>query len=388
MNKFFFLLILFAAIKAGAQTSALAIADSLFALGNYSKTIKELEKIPEKSDAVRFRMAKSYEAGGNYDAALDNYSIVVANDPQKVLAASAYGKLLKITGQLQKADTVFLQLTKRFPENASFQYQRGLIKEKQKDSTALTFFSRAAMLDKNHQPAHYKLAKHFLSKGKFSASESMSRRGLESNPNYVALTSILAQALYHQQKYPGAIEQFEKLVQLGEGSEFIHSKLGMTWEKRRRFEKAIMQYNLALGYEDQNFVTHYRLGKLYAYIDDYKKSEQHLLASLLLKDVSLDPEYFSLGLTYKLMEKPKMALEYFNMAFEENPDNERAMYERAIAADSYYRDLKTRLNYYQAYLNKYEKSGYRELVYLAKRRVKDIREEMHLAAANNSDTAN
>jgi len=87
-------------------------------------------------------------------------------------------------------------------------------------------------------------------------------------------------------------------------------------------------------------------------------------------------------------EAQTSALAIASKAIEENPDNERAWYERAIAADSYYKDLETRLNYYQAYLNKYEDTGYSELVYLAKRRIKDIREEMHLAVEERDTMAN
>lgn len=379
VNRFLFLII-FLAFKAGAQTSALSIADSLYAVGDYREAVQALEHISQKSDAVHLKLAKSHEAGGNYKAALVHYALVVERDPQKILAALSYGKLLKKAGQLQKADTVFLQLTEKYPKNASFQYQRGLIKEQQKDSTTMSFFMRATMLDKTHQAAHFKLAKDFLSKAKFSSAEYMSRRGLESNPNYVSLISILAQALYHQEKYAEAIEHFERLVELGEGSEFVHSRLGQAWTKGRNYDKAIEEYQRALDFEDKNFVTHHRLGKLYALTEDYEKSEMHLLMSIILKDVSLDEEYYSLAMTYRLSKDFKKALEYFDKALQENPDNEQALYERAIAADSYFADLETRLNYYQAYLNKYEESGNKKLVRLADRRVKDIREEMHLTA--------
>ncbi|HSM63449.1 MAG TPA: hypothetical protein VK833_05875, partial [Gillisia sp.] len=72
------------------------------------------------------------------------------------------------------------------------------------------------------------------------------------------------------------------------------------------------------------------------------------------------------------------ALQYFNSALEENPDNERALYERAIAADNYFKDKQAVLNYYQAYLSKYSKKGNDGLIYLAEIRIKDIKEELHL----------
>ena len=112
----------------------------------------------------------------------------------------------------------------------------------------------------------------------------------------------------------------------------------------------------------------------------YNSSEGHLLTAILLKAVTLDEEFTSLGLTYKLLEEPKKALAYFDRAVEENPDNERAMYERAIAADSYYKDLETRLKYYEAFLKRFEEYGSPNLVALARYRAKDLREEIHLKA--------
>ena len=380
MNKFFFLLFLFIATKAEAQTSALAIADSLYAVGNYSEAIEELERSDSKSEAVLLKLAQAQKASGNMVAALDNYRTVMKLNPKRVLTAVAYGKLLSSTGNLQEADSILSQLTVNHSMNAEFHYQLGLIREKRKDSTAMKHYNFAILLQKNHQQALAKVAKSALVRGKLVRAERLSKQGLETNPTNLTLLSILAQAYYFQKEYKLAIEEFEKLVGLGAGSEFIHSRLGTSYYHLQNYDKAIAHFNSALDYEDENHATHYSLGKLYALKGAYEDSERHLLFAILLKDVSVDEEFASLGLTYKLSEKPKEALTYFNKALEENPDNERAMYERAIVADSYFKDLQARLNYYQAYVERFEELGSKNLLLLAKRRIKDIREEMHMTA--------
>ena len=120
-------------------------------------------------------------------------------------------------------------------------------------------------------------------------------------------------------------------------------------------------------------------GKLYALIGDLDKSETHLLMSILIKKQPVDAEYLSLGLTYKMQEKYKDALDYFNKALEENPDNERALYERAVAADNYLEDDSTVIKYYLAYFNKYESIGNEGMLYRAKTRASDLKKKMHLA---------
>ncbi len=384
-SNIFFLLLLLTAIKAEAQTSALANADSLFAVGNYFEAIEELEKFGDKSEAILLRLAQAQTVNGNMAAALTNYNSVLESNPERVLTAVEYAKLLSSTGKLKEADSIFKQLVKQYPMNANFHYQLGLVREQQKDSTAMTHYSITILLQKDHQKALAKVAKRALVSGELIKAEKLSKQGLETNPSNRTLLSILAQAYYFQKAYQPAIDEFEKLVAMGEGSEFIHTRIGTSYFHLNNYDLAILNFNAALDYEDENHATHYSLGKLHALKGDYKNSEKHLLLAILLKDQAMDEEYTSLGLTYKFSEQPKKALEYFIRALEENPDNERALFERAIAADSYYKDLKTRLKFYEEYLAKYEISGDSHLRRLAQRRVKHIREEIHLAASAAED---
>ncbi|RKS55897.1 Flp pilus assembly protein TadD [Gillisia mitskevichiae] len=364
--------------KVGAQTPTIAIVDSLYAIGNYTEAIQQLEDLNENSDAVQLRLAKAYVASGDLDSAINTYKVIVLQNPNKLLSAIDYGELLIKAGELSSADSLFVLLSSKYPKIASFQFQRGIIKEKQKDSTYIAFLERTIEIDPNHQQALYKLAKDALSKRNFPLAEELSLQGLGINPSNASLLSILAQTYFNENSFFLAITPFEKLLELGQGNEFVHSKLGYCYYNENNFKDAIEQYKLALEYEDRNSDTHYNLGKLYARQGDLKTSETHLLMALLIKKQPVDAEFLSLALTYKLQEDYEKALKYFNSALEENPDNERALYERAIAADNYFKDKKAVLNYYQAYLSKYSKKGSEELIYLAEIRIRDIKEELHL----------
>ncbi|MDT0643855.1 tetratricopeptide repeat protein [Zunongwangia sp. F363] len=379
MNKLFLLFIVYlTACGAGAQTSALALSDSLYAVGKYAEAIKVAGNT-QPSEAVFLKLAKYYKADGDYGAALDNYRKVLAENPNRLLTAIDYGQLLLRSGNLPQADSLFSGLAKAYPKNASFQYQLGLIKEKQKDSAAMAHYYTAVSLDKEHKAALYKVARHALKSGKYTLAEHFCLQGLKANPGNRPLLSILAQTYSALHLYEEAIPQYEKLLELGEESEFIYSKVAFAYYQIEAYQQAIQNYQQALTFEDRNAATHYSLGKLYALIGDLEKSETHLLMSILIKKQPIDAEYLSLALTYKEMEKYKDALEYLEKALEENPENERALYERAIAADNYFEDLETRMNYYKAYLNKYDPQGNEGMIYLARNRVSDIKKEMHMA---------
>ena len=376
--KIFTFLFLAATLCSNAQPSALAVADSLYAVGDYSNAIKTLENTEPKTEQVYLKLAKAFQATGNLKEAEINYEIVLKKNPERILTKIDHAKLLMKIGELNKADSIFSRLAKDYPKNAEFQYQLGLIKEQQQDSTAGIYFKNTIQLAPTHQEALFKLAKDELQHREYGMAINYSLIGLSGNPANVSLRSILAQSYFNQKFYDKAIPEFEKIIELGQGNEFVHSRLGFSYYQLSDFLNAIDHYKTALNFEDRNSDTHYNLGKLYASTGDLEKSEIHLLMAILIKKQPVDAEFLSLGLTYKLQKDYKKALEYFNNSLEENPDNERALYERAIAADNYFKDLGTKINYYVGYLNKFEAKGNQDLIYLAKTRLKDLRKDQHL----------
>lgn len=378
MSKYGIILLVLIVFKAEAQTSALAVADSLYSVGDYSEAIKTLERTEPKTEQVYLKLARAFQAQGNLKEAGANYEIVLEKNPERILTKIDHAKLLMKTGEMNKADSIFSVLAKNYPKNGGFQYQLGLIKEQQQDSTAITYFKNTIQLEPMHQDALFKLARAELQGREYGMAVNYSLMGLSANPGNVSLRSILAQSLYNQKFYDKAIPEFEKIIELGQGNEFVYSRLGFSYYQRSDFFNAIDHYKEALNFEDRNSDTHYNLGKLYAITGDLEKSEIHLLMAVLIKKQPVDAEFLSLGLTYKLQKNYKKAIEYFNNSLEENPDNERALYERAIAADNYFKDLETRINYYELYLKKFETEGNEDLIYLAKTRLKDLRKDQHL----------
>ena len=364
--------------KAGAQPSALAVADSLYAVGDYSQAIKTLMRTEPKTEQVYLKLARAFQAKGNLKEAGTYYEIVLKKNPEQILTKIDHAKLLMKIGKLNKADSIFSRLAKNYPKNAGFQYQLGLIKEQQQDSTAGIYFKNTIQLEPMHQDALFKLAMDELQHREYGMATNYSLIGLSGNPGNVSLRSILAQSYYNQKFYDKAIPEFEKIIELGQGNEFVHSRLGFSYYQLSDFLNAIDHYKKALNFEDKNSDTHYNLGKLYAITGDLEKSEMHLLMAVLIKKQPVDAEFLSLGFNYKLQKDHKKSMEYFNSALMENPENERALYERAIAADNYFKDLGTRINYYEIYINKFEAEGNKDLIYLAKTRLKDLRKDQHL----------
>ena len=255
-----FPILLFAALKAGAQTPALSIADSLYAVGDYDEAISTLSQITPATEAVDLRLAKAYQARGANKEAKKHYEKVLALNEEKLLPLLDYAGLLEKTGEVQKADSVFSRLIHRFPRNASFHYRLGLVREKQNDSTAINSFYLTVLLAPSHQQALFKIAKDALRVGRFPTSERYSLQGLKHHPSNPGFLSLLAQTYYHQARYDLAAENFALLLEQGEESEFIYSALGKSQSSLGKYEKAIENFLKALKYEEHQEDNHFSLG--------------------------------------------------------------------------------------------------------------------------------
>lgn len=379
MDRFLIAICLLISLKAGAQTPALAVSDSLYAVGNYQEAVNRLQNISPKPEKILLKLAKAQKANGQLNQALFNYKKVLVENPGRIITAIDYGELLVDTGNLKSADSLFKGLIDQYPNNASFQYRMGLIKEKQQDKMAEHYFYKTIGLDSFHQAALYKISKLELQRKRIGNAIKLSSKGLEKNPNNPSLLSILGQAYSANAQYKKAIPVFEKLIELNRDSEFIFSRLGFAYLRMGDLKKAKENFIKALEFNDRNYTNHFNLGKIYTRLRDYKKSEQHILMAILLKKLPVDAEFLSLGITYKKQENFKDALLYFNKALEENPENERALIEKALAADAYYKDKQMVLGYYQAYIDKYESIGNSQMLGLAKYRISDLKKELHMA---------
>ena len=362
-----------------SQEDPIKTADSLSAVGEKAAAIKLLENLEPKSETVYLKLARIQQANGQNEDALHNYKNVLDQNPEKILTAVDYGELLMESGKLDAADSLFSDLSEKYPENAGFIYRIGLAKEKKKDSIAIKYFFKTLSKDFTHQGALYKAAKYSLKNGKSYNAISFCNSGLKERPNNVSLLSILGQSYSKSLQFEKAIEPYEKLIALGKDSEFILEKLAKAYRVTNQTRKAIETYNKMLDINDMNSAVHSNLGALYLETNEVEKAQQHFTMALLIKKQPVDREYLNIGLTFKRMEDFKSAFKNFESALEENPENERALLERAIAADAYFEDQDSVLKLYEAYLEKYAENGRKDMLSVAKYRISQLKSDIHQA---------
>ena len=363
--------------KTEAQTSVLSDADSLFATGNYSKAIEHY-KAYNKPSEVYERIAKSYLALGNYDEALSNYSNALEAHPENVLLKFDYAKLLRSTKNYKESALFFDELVYADYKNSNYQYELGVTLENLNDSTAMNHFRTAFELDNTHQKAIYKIARDLLIDRKHDESLKYIGIGLQSYANNSELISLKAQNLYWMQDYREAAKWFEKLIALGESSQFIHESLSTCYAKHFDYKNAVEQGLLALKY-DQNFKNLYNQGELYQGLEDFEKAAEYMILALEIKDVPLNEEYKKLGYVLNRQGKHKEAMDALNKSLKYNPNDETTQFYLLMAKDKSYQNIDARIKLYEDFQTKNPKHNYN---FWVDRRIKELKEEKFMKSTD------
>ncbi|WP_418636264.1 tetratricopeptide repeat protein [Winogradskyella sp.] len=373
MKLFLGLLTVVFTLNLNAQNSKTK-ADHLYSNGNFSKAIevyKSLENLEEVYDDI----AKAYMAIGNYGEALNNYEKAIQANEDDLLLQYEYAKLLARTKQYKDANQRFSNLIASDSLNPNYYYELGVVLEKQKDTTALQQFQKTFKLDATHQKAIFKIAKHHLIKRNFIEAHRYIDKGLESYKNNIELISLKAQTYYHQDYYTHAVVWFNKLLDLGEKSEFIHEKLSLSYAQNSDYEDAIYHRKQALKYNPNDASAIFVIGTYYERLSDFENAEAYISKAIKLQDRSLADEYQRLGTLYNRQKKYDQAIKAFQKSLKEDPFNIMAEFYILRTKDEYYADTDSKIKLYEQFIEKKAKSPF--LSY-AKGRLKELKQEKFL----------
>ncbi len=377
MKKIFvlFLLIFF---KAGAQTSALSVADSLYALGNYASAINEYAKAGDKKASLQ--IARAYNVIGNYDKSVAQYTSILESNPKFDLARFELGKLLLKTKSFGPALDEFNVLTASKQENPEYYYYLGRTYESVKNADkANKAFKAAVAMDSTHLRSLYALGKYYVGQEIKDSALVYIDKGLRFYKDDVAMINLKALAFYNNGQFQLAIPHFERLLELGETKPFVFEKLAFCYFRNWEPQKALETYHKLTSFPDKLATAYAGLGQVYFEEKELDSAQYYIEKSIEERMVLFPQEYASLGRIARLKGQTKKSMDYYEMAWEENKDDYRNYYLVCILADEYYKDPKTRLNYYAKLLKMYP-----DIVPFLKERVKkrisEIKEEIHFAS--------
>ncbi|WP_420571890.1 tetratricopeptide repeat protein [Kordia sp.] len=362
--------------KVEAQTSTLAIADSLYQFGNYSKAIKIYQE--QKPNAyTNVQIAKAYKALGNSKKAIKSYEKVLKLDAENVLVLYDYGRLLFTAGKLDKSLVIFEKLKLKDTLNPNFHYQVGLVKEALQQEDFISAYETAFALDGQHQKSIYKLIKHAIEAKDFEKAKNIITVGLTNNESDAKIIGYNAQLFYAQKEFGKALLWFQRLIHLNKATRYVYEKAAFSAYRIRQIEKSIAYYEEALKRDRGNYFYHSQLAKLYYQDEVPEKAEHHASQAIVGKMTDPSGDYYILGMVHFDRKEFRKAMKLLNMALEENPDYELAQLRLAQVADNYYSDLGAKLKMYERFIEKFPKAKL-EMRKIANVRIRQLKEEIHL----------
>ncbi|MGN7515192.1 MAG: tetratricopeptide repeat protein [Allomuricauda sp.] len=377
--KKIFVLFLFILFKAGAQTSALTVGDSLYALGNYIAAINEYAKVGD-DEKSSLQIARSYNTIGNYDKSIAQYTAILDNNPEFVLARFELGKLLLKTKNYGPALEMFHVLVESEQKNPEYFYYLGRTYESVKQTDrATTAFKTAVEKDSTHLRSLYSLGKYYVGQEIKDSALVYIDKGLRFYENDVAMINLKALAFFNNGQFQLAIPHFERLLDLGEEKPFVYEKLAYCYFRNWEPEKALEAYRKLSSFPDKLSAAYSGLGEVYFEEKELDSAQYYIKKSIEERMASFPQEYASLGRIARLKGQTKKSMDYYVKAWEENKDNYYNYYQVCVLADEYYKDPKTRLNYYEKLLEMYP-DLVPFLMERTKNRIKEIREEIHFAS--------
>ena len=195
MLKKLTILILCIQFNAEAQTSALAIGDSLFANGKYTRAIEQYQNHPNQNE-VYDRIAKAYLAIGNFGKALENYRKSSEANPDNALIKFEYAKLLSRSKKYNEAFSAFKK---------DFGPQRQ---------------SNSLKMIRNNKKLHF-----YLNSGTVKLSTIHSFKGWESETIVLILENFNFQLTFDEILYTGITRSRANLILINYGNKDYNDKL-------------------------------------------------------------------------------------------------------------------------------------------------------------------
>ncbi|MCL5247186.1 hypothetical protein M4I21_15290 [Cellulophaga sp. 20_2_10] len=371
------LIVLFMFLKAGAQTSAFNVADSLYNTGSYTAAINEYAKINNTS--ANLQIAKAYNAIGNYDKAIAQYSTVVTRDTSLVVARFNLGKLYLKTNKYKQATMLFGNLVQISKTNPEFSYNlaRAYSGIKQ-DATSVLWYKKALEIDSTHLRSLQRLSVYYVAEHENDSVVKYADKGLRIFENDPVLIKVKALALFNKDNFKESALWYEKLLNLGKIEKQTYNRLGYAYDKLEKYKKSIENYKFLLSYDDEDVKILRTISEVYRKDKELDSATVYIHKAIAAHTYSLDEEYQVAARIAVDKQDYKTAIKYYNMAFDEDPTNPSYLYQASIYADKFYKDPKVKLNYYTQLKQKSASKGVKNqyFVKFAEKRISELKSEI------------
>lgn len=250
-------------------------------------------------------LASAYANMHRYTEALNAYKVAIGLDPNDEMIHHQLGNVYSKRGEHAAAVRHQLQAIAIAPEFASAHYQLGLLYAEEKRWTdAIASYQAAYVHDETLAEALYNLAQAYLRVGDTSAAREQMARF---EKRKAALTPL------HQLR--GALQRTQDTTERTQ----ILVNIGRFYLKDGHYEKAVSEYQKAVGMDPQLASAYNGLGLAYTMLERYSEAVIAQRKALELQP-DLAKAYAGLGLTYFRQNVLESALEHYRHAVALDPE--------------------------------------------------------------------
>lgn len=244
-------------------------------------------------------LGSAYANMHRYAAALDSYKVAVALDPNDEMVHHQLGNVYSKRGERAAAKRHQQLAIAIAPKFAAAHYQLGLLYAQEKRwIDAITAYRTAASHDATLVEVLYNLAQAYVRAGDTAAAREQ-----------MALFEKRKAILTPLHQLRGALQRTQNTAQRAQ----ILANIGRLYLKNGRYEKAVWEYQKALGMDAQLVPAYNGIGIAYTMLGRYSEAIVAQQKALELQP-NFAKAYAGLGLAYLMQNKVESALEYYRHA--------------------------------------------------------------------------
>lgn len=358
-------------------------------MGNYKKAIFYYNKVLELNknhDSSIYNLGNIYYNLFQKKKAIEYFEKFLQYNNENVEAKFIYAYLLTLTGEYDKAISIYEGLFKILPENNQLSKELSEIYFLRDDDNNCRKYLKLILIPVLKKDDTLYKAMRTLIEDNETYAKDLFLKVIQNNENdltanyglykiYVKNKDLeklkkvlinLGKIFYNNENYPFAIKFFSKYKELFPDDISLYSYLGIVYESLKQYDKAVEELKIALKIKPDDVKLNFYLGVLLDQQKDYenaieqlkkviKLDKKHLYAYIrlsyiyhhldqyekavsILKDaLSIMPKesdlYFLLGINYSKLENHDRAIKTFEKGIAYNKTDQLLNFQLAIAYD-------------------------------------------------------
>jgi len=224
-------------------------------------------------------MNQGVEAGRQklHDRAISHLQQAIAIDPTNEQAHYNLGVVYKDQKKWNEAASAFEQAVKYASDSPTYHYElASALQEAKKLEPAKLEFETTVKLEPKHFKAHYRLGMVLEYLEKFKEADAAYRKAIEVNsrfiPPYIRLGNLYLDFDYDKE----AAGVFQAAVTANDGDADAHYGYGVALQKTKQYDEAVKEFKRSLELNGDMFMAVYNLGMTYKLMDDKKNAVEWL----------------------------------------------------------------------------------------------------------------